>query len=86
MGRNLEKMGISWHPAFCGAMEMVLVSDKQLFEFLREYPLSKEPLRMDLLIVKKLSESAPAFPPCTGGGCQSICRGSYADEGSRRPE
>ena len=55
MGRNLEKAGISWHPAFCGAMEMVLVSDKQLFEFLREYPLSKEPLRMDLLIIKKLS-------------------------------
>ena len=59
MGRNLEKAGISWHPAFCGAMEMVLVSDKQLFEFLREYPLSKEPLRMDLLIIKKLSETKP---------------------------
>ena len=45
MGRNLEKTGISWHPAFCGAMEIALVSDKELFELLREYPLSKEPLR-----------------------------------------
>ena len=45
MGRNLEKTGISWHPAFCGAMEISLVSDKELFELLREYPLSKEPLR-----------------------------------------
>lgn len=59
MGRNLEKAGISWHPAFCGAMEIVLVSDKELFELLREYPLSKEPLRVDLLIIKKLSGTKP---------------------------
>lgn len=59
MGRNLEKTGISWHPAFCGAMEIALVSDKELFELLREYPLSKEPLRMDLLIMKKQSGTKP---------------------------
>lgn len=28
MGKNLEKTGISWHPAFCGAMEIVLVSER----------------------------------------------------------
>lgn len=59
MGRNLDKTGISWHPAFCGAMEISLVSDKELFELLREYPLSKEPLRMDLLIMKKQSGTKP---------------------------
>ncbi len=57
MGKNLESMEISWHPGFYGAMEIELISDKGVFEFQREYNLSKEPLRMDLLIIRKLSDT-----------------------------
>lgn len=57
MGKNLESMDILWHPGFYGAMEIELISDKGVFEFQREYNLSKEPLRMDLLIIRKLSDA-----------------------------
>ena len=55
MGNCLERPEISWHPGFYGAMEIELISNKGAFEFQREYNLSKEPLRMDLLIIRKLS-------------------------------
>jgi hypothetical protein len=51
----MEKMNdkIQWHPGFYGAAELELVRNKEELEFEREYNLSKEPLRVDLLIVKK---------------------------------
>lgn len=52
---GLEETSIQWHPGFYGAAEIELVSNKGDLEFQREYNLSKEPLRMDLLIIKKLS-------------------------------
>lgn len=54
MGSSLESTGIQWHPGFYGAIEIELKADKEILEFHREYNLSKEPLRMDLLIIKKL--------------------------------
>lgn len=53
MGNNLERMKIPWHPGFYGAMEIELITDKQVFAFQREYNLSKEPIRMDLLIIRE---------------------------------
>jgi hypothetical protein len=44
---------IQWHPGFYGAAELELLENKDELEFEREYNLSKEPLRVDLLIVKK---------------------------------
>jgi flagellar biosynthesis/type III secretory pathway protein FliH len=44
---------IQWHPGFYGAAELELLENKAELEFEREYNLSKEPLRVDLLIVKK---------------------------------
>jgi hypothetical protein len=44
---------IQWHPGFYGAAELELIQNKDVLEFEREYNLSKEPLRVDLLIVKK---------------------------------
>lgn len=41
---------------FYGAAEIELISNKSELEFEREYNLSKEPLQMDLLIVKKLAD------------------------------
>ena len=42
-----------WHPAFCGATEWELRENKTDLEFDREYNLSKKPLQMDMLIIKK---------------------------------
>ena len=53
--RNLEETAIQWHPAFYGAAELELRENKEDLEFHQEYNLSKEPLRVDLLVVEKLS-------------------------------
>jgi hypothetical protein len=50
----VEDLKKQWHPAFCGAAELEFRANKQDLEFQREYNLSKEPLRVDLLIIKKL--------------------------------
>jgi hypothetical protein len=47
---------IQWHPGFYGAAELELKQNRDVLEFDREYNLSKEPLRMDLLIVKKRAD------------------------------
>jgi hypothetical protein len=51
---------IQWHPGFYGAAELELKENKEELEFEREYNLSKEPLRVDLLIVKKRSDTVIA--------------------------
>ncbi len=56
MTKGTEKAQIPWHPGFYGAAELELIGNKKDLEFHREYNLSKEPLRMDLLIIKKLRE------------------------------
>lgn len=55
MSDQSEKTAIQWHPGFYGAAELELISYRDVLEFHREYNLSKEPLRMDLLIIKKLA-------------------------------
>lgn len=57
MADGLEQVEIQWHPGFYGAAEIELIENKGELEFLREYNLSKEPVRMDLLIIKKLSDA-----------------------------
>lgn len=49
-------MNIQWHPGFYGAAELEFLSNKGDLEFQREFNLSKEPIRMDLLIIKKLAD------------------------------
>ena len=44
-----------WHPAFCSSMELELIENKKELTYDREYNLSSEPLRIDLLIIKKNS-------------------------------
>ena len=55
-GGTSGKAEIRWHPGFYGAAEIELISDKDVLEFQREYILGKEPVRMDLLIIKKLAD------------------------------
>jgi len=42
-----------WHPAFCAAIELEFREDKDLLQYEREYNLSKKPLQIDLLVIKK---------------------------------
>lgn len=56
MADSLETVNIQWHPGFYGAAELEFLSNKDDLEFQREFNLSKEPIRMDLLIIKKLAD------------------------------
>jgi hypothetical protein len=47
---------IQWHPGFYSAAELELRQDKDVLEFNREYSLSKKPLSIDVLIVKKCAD------------------------------
>jgi hypothetical protein len=47
------KEKIQWHPAFYAAAELEFRENRDDLKFEREYNLSKEPIRMDMLIVKK---------------------------------
>ncbi len=51
-----EAVNIQWHPGFYGAVEIEFLSNKGDLEFQREFNLSKEPIRMDSLIIKKLAD------------------------------
>ena len=51
-----EVTSIKWHPGFCSAMELEFLRYKDLLDFNREFPLSKEPLRIDLLMIKKIKD------------------------------
>ena len=42
-----------WHPGFLGAMEIEFRSYRQSLDFDDEHELSKKPIKMDLLIIKK---------------------------------
>jgi hypothetical protein len=44
---------LKWHPAFLEAIQLELIEYKNFLEFKYEYQLTTEPLRVDLLIIKK---------------------------------
>lgn len=48
----MEKKPLQWHPAFCAVIQIELQEEKNL-EFLPEYELSKKPMRIDVLIIRK---------------------------------
>ena len=50
---TLSEMKIQWHPAFCAAVELELLANREELDFQREYNLSKKPMQIDLLVVKK---------------------------------
>ena len=52
MSGKTEKL--QWHPAFCAATELELRPDLDVLELLPEYNLSKKPLQIDLVIIKKM--------------------------------
>ncbi|MBE5917155.1 MAG: hypothetical protein E7273_09990, partial [Pseudobutyrivibrio ruminis] len=44
---------IQWHPGFYSGLELELREYREYLEFNTEYELSRKPLRMDILIIKK---------------------------------
>ena len=51
---NLEiENRTQWHSTFCTSMELELMENESGLNYEKEYSLSKEPLRIDLLIIKK---------------------------------
>lgn len=44
---------LQWHPAFCAAAGLEFHEDIERLELKPEYNLSKEPIRIDLLIIKE---------------------------------
>ncbi len=55
MSKNISKK--QWHNGFCGAIELEFRLEKDMLEFSREFPLSKKPLSMDMLIIKKRTDA-----------------------------
>ena len=48
-----EKERLSWHPAFFEAIQMELEEYSHELQFISEYQLNTEPLRIDVVIIKK---------------------------------
>ncbi|OBR89908.1 MULTISPECIES: hypothetical protein [Clostridium] len=47
---------IKWHPAFAAAIQLELKEYREDLEFVTEYQLTDEPLRIDVLVIKKLKD------------------------------
>jgi len=57
--KNPEKEeGIPWHTAFFEAIQMELDEYGQDLQFISEYPLNTQPLKIDVVIIKKSSDAA----------------------------
>jgi hypothetical protein len=53
---NLSEKHIAWHPAFVEAIQAELEEYKDVLEFHAEHSLTAEPLRIDVLVVKKRAD------------------------------
>lgn len=52
----MEKDKIKWHPAFAAAIQLELKEYKDALEFSVEHELTVEPLKIDVVIIKKLKD------------------------------
>jgi hypothetical protein len=48
-----QKHGITWHTAFYDAIRLEFLPYKDVLDFKQEFQLTTEPLRIDVLVVKK---------------------------------
>lgn len=55
----MNKEKLQWHPAFTAALRITLGEEMQYLDMREEYPLSKKPPQIDVLVIKKLREIAP---------------------------
>lgn len=54
----MDNTKLQWHPAFSAALRITLAEDMEFLEMHEEYPLSKKPPQIDVLIIKKLKDVA----------------------------
>ncbi|MHC6179301.1 hypothetical protein ACYUJ6_05525 [Clostridium sp. JNZ X4-2] len=47
---------VKWHSAFAAAVQLELKEYRKYLEFITEYQFTDDPLRIDVLVVKKLRE------------------------------
>ena len=52
----MEKTKLQWHPAFGAALRITLQDEMKYLEMHEEHLLSKKPLQMDILIIKKTQD------------------------------
>ena len=52
----MKNSKLQWHPAFGAALRITLQDELEYLEMREEYLLSKKPLHMDILIIKKLKD------------------------------
>ncbi|MDR1351962.1 MAG: hypothetical protein LBK05_01670 [Treponema sp.] len=52
--KNRRRPHIAWHPAFVQAFRLELEQYQDILEFIPEFQLTSEPLRIDLVVIRKL--------------------------------
>ena len=52
----MKNTKLQWHPAFSAALRITLQDELEYLEMWEEYLLSKKPLQMDILIIRKLKD------------------------------
>lgn len=52
----MSKEKIKWHPAFAATVQLELKEYKEYLEYLTEFQLSDEPLKIDIVVIKKLKD------------------------------
>lgn len=70
-----------WHNAFVGAMQIGCRHQLDSIEMIREYQLTKKPLMIDLLIIKKAPDVDIDYPICRGFRKHNVIE--YKSPGSR---
>ena len=53
---NVTKENIQWHPAFVAAIELEFKEYGQYLEYIKEHELTQKPLKIDLVVIKKLKD------------------------------
>ena len=52
-GRMTKEIKTQWHPAFCSAVKLELIENKDDLDYENEYNLNSKPIQIDLLVIKK---------------------------------
>jgi hypothetical protein len=54
--KKSKKDDIKWHPAFVVAIQAILINYRDVLDYKVEHPLTIDPLRIDILVIKKRPE------------------------------
>jgi hypothetical protein len=54
--KKSKKDDIKWHPAFVVAIQAILINYRDALDYKLEHPLTIDPLRIDILVIKKRPE------------------------------